>query len=122
MSANKKIGLNGIRNFLESLFQQDVHAMRVLSMANATLGVLSSASLAVHAIVLRLPSFKGERGHMSRGIYGLTERLGLSENGIDSRYSWFIRGGHRTSSRNSAGSEQRGTAICGNKRPNMTVL
>ena len=39
MSTNKKIGLNGIRKFLESLFEEDVHAMRVLSMANATLGV-----------------------------------------------------------------------------------
>lgn len=50
MSANKKIGLNGIRKILESLCEEDVHAIRVLSMANATLGVLSSASLAVHAI------------------------------------------------------------------------
>jgi hypothetical protein len=50
MSAKKKIGFNGIRNFLESLFEEYVHAMRVLSMANATLGVLSSASLAVHTI------------------------------------------------------------------------
>ena len=49
MSANNMIGLNGIRQFLESLFEGDVHAMRVLSLSNATLGVLSSASLAVHA-------------------------------------------------------------------------
>ena len=59
MSVNNKIGLNGIRKFLESLFEEDVHAMRVLSMANATLGVLSSASLAVHAIGQGLAHARG---------------------------------------------------------------
>ena len=50
MAARKQLSLDGVRRFLESLFGEDVHAMRVLSMANATLGVLSSASLAVHTI------------------------------------------------------------------------
>jgi hypothetical protein len=59
MPANNKIGLNGIRKFLESLFEEDVHAMRVLSMANATLGVLSSASLAVLAIGQGLAHARG---------------------------------------------------------------
>jgi hypothetical protein len=44
MSVTKFFGLNGVRKFLESLFEKDVHAMRILSMANATLGVLSSSS------------------------------------------------------------------------------
>ena len=59
MSANKKIGFNGIRKFLDSLFNEDVHAMRVLSMANATLGVLCSTSLAVHAIGQGLAHARG---------------------------------------------------------------
>jgi len=53
---SEKLGLEGVRRFLGSLFGEDVHAMRVLSMANATLGVLSSASRAVHAIGLGSPT------------------------------------------------------------------
>ena len=36
--------------FITELYDGDLHAKRVLSLANATLGVLTSASLAVHAI------------------------------------------------------------------------
>ena len=79
MSANKKIGLNGIRKFLESLFEEDVHAMRVLSMANATLGVLSSASLAVHAIGQGLAH---ARGLITKHAVKQVDRL-LSNSGID---------------------------------------
>lgn len=79
MPANKKIGLNGIRKFLESLFEEDVHAMRVLSMANATLGVLSSASLAVHAIGQGLAH---TRGLITKHAVKQVDRL-LSNPGID---------------------------------------
>jgi hypothetical protein len=79
MPANKKIGLNGIRKFLESLFEEDVHAMRVLSMANATLGVLSSASLAVHAIGQGLAH---ARGLITKHAVKQVDRL-LSNPGID---------------------------------------
>ena len=39
-----------IADFIDNLYDRDLHAKRVLSLANATLGVLVSASLAVHAI------------------------------------------------------------------------
>ena len=39
-----------ISEFITNLYEGDLHAKRVLSLANATLGVLTSASLAVHAI------------------------------------------------------------------------
>jgi hypothetical protein len=79
MTINKKIGLKGIRNFLESMFEDDVHAMRVLSMANATLGVLSSASLAVHAIGQGLAHV---RGLITKHAVKQVDRL-LSNKGID---------------------------------------
>ena len=79
MPAKKKTGLNGIRKFLESLFEEDVHAMRVLSMANATLGVLSSASLAVHAIGQGLAH---ARGLITKHAVKQVDRL-LSNPGID---------------------------------------
>ena len=37
-------------NFINTLYDGDLHAKRVLSLANATLGVLTSASLAIHAV------------------------------------------------------------------------
>ena len=79
MFANRKIGLNGICQFLESLFEGDVHAMRVLSLANATLGVLSSASLAVHAIGQGLAH---ARGLITKHAVKQVDRL-LSNTGID---------------------------------------
>ena len=79
MSAGKKIGLEGVRKFLESLFEGDVHAMRVLSMANATLGVLGSASLAVHAIGQGLAH---ARGLITKHAVKQVDRL-LSNRGID---------------------------------------
>ena len=39
-----------IADFIDNLYDGDLHAKRVLSLANATLGVLVSASLAVHAM------------------------------------------------------------------------
>ena len=39
-----------IVRFLDSIYESDLHAKRVLSLSNATLGVLTNASLAVHAI------------------------------------------------------------------------
>ena len=37
-------------NFITTLYEGDLHAKRVLSLANATVGVLMSASLAIHAV------------------------------------------------------------------------
>ena len=37
-------------NFVEALFAEDLHAKRVYSLANATLGVMTSASLTVSTI------------------------------------------------------------------------
>ena len=53
-----------IADFIDNLYDGDLHAKRVLSLANATLGVLVSASLAVHAIGqgdIYVTSAKGER-------------------------------------------------------------
>ncbi|MGH8604141.1 MAG: hypothetical protein ACREXR_15620, partial [Gammaproteobacteria bacterium] len=49
-----------IHSFLSSLFSEDVHAKRVYSLANATLGVMASASLAIHAIGQGLAQARGK--------------------------------------------------------------
>ncbi len=78
MAAIKKFGLDGVRKFLDSLFKEDVHAMRILSMANATLGVLCSTSLAVHAIGQGLAH---ARGLITKHAVKQVDRL-LSNKGI----------------------------------------
>src|SRR5208283_4465313 len=50
MTANQTIGLEAVHGFLSNPFDGDLHAERVLSLANATLGVIRTASLAVNTI------------------------------------------------------------------------
>ena len=39
-----------VRAFIESLFEEDLHAKRVLSLANGVVGAIEAAALGVHAI------------------------------------------------------------------------
>lgn len=50
MAKARAISSDEIFQFLNELLEDDEHAKRVHSLANATLGVITSASLAVHAI------------------------------------------------------------------------
>lgn len=51
--------LRDIQRFIEGLFEGDLHAKRVYSLANATLGVMTSASLAVSVIGQALAQARG---------------------------------------------------------------
>jgi len=64
---------------LDSIYEGDLHAKRVLSLSNATLGVLTSASLAVHAIGQGLAHAQGT---LSKHGVKQVDRL-LSNQGID---------------------------------------
>ena len=68
-----------IHGFVQSLFGEDMHAKRVYSLANATLGVMTSASLAVHAIGLGLAQ---ARGLLTKHAVKQVDRL-MSNQGID---------------------------------------
>ena len=65
--------------FLSGLFGEDVHAKRVSSLANATLGVVSSASLAVNTIGQGLAL---ARGRLPKHAIKQVDRM-LSNPGID---------------------------------------
>jgi hypothetical protein len=54
------INFKSINSFLTNLFDQNEHAKRVLSITNAVLGVIESASLAVHLIGQGLSSIEGK--------------------------------------------------------------
>lgn len=68
-----------VHAFVESFLESDIHAKRVYSLANATLGVIASASLAIHAIGQGLAQ---ARGTMDKHGVKQVDRL-LSNKGID---------------------------------------
>jgi len=68
-----------IVGFVDSLYEGDLHAKRVQSLANATLGVVTSASLAVHAIGHGLAH---AQGLVSKHAIKQVDRL-VSNRGID---------------------------------------
>jgi len=79
MQHNPTLGFQGVHTFLTGLFDGDLHAKRVLSLANATLGVVKASSLAVHTIGLGLAQ---ARGLNTKHAIKQVDRL-LSNEGID---------------------------------------
>jgi len=75
----KGITFKVTHRFLRGLFAEDVHAKRISSLANATLGVVSSASLAVNTIGQGLAL---ARGRQTKHAIKQVDRL-LSNPGID---------------------------------------
>jgi hypothetical protein len=75
----KGITFKVTHRFLSGLFAGDVHAKRIFSLANATLGVVSSASLAVNTIGHGLAL---ARGRQTKHAIKQVDRL-LSNPGID---------------------------------------
>ena len=67
-----------IHGFLDALFRDDVHAKRVYSLANATMGVMTSASLAIHAMGQGLAQ---ARGKLTKHAVKQVDRL-LSNAGV----------------------------------------
>ena len=49
-SSGRWLRRHDLLNFINTLYEGDLHAKRLLSLANAALGLLTSASLAIHAV------------------------------------------------------------------------
>ena len=79
MTPDHTLGFDGIHRFLDGLLGADMHAKRVLSLANAALGVIRTASLAVHTIGQGLAL---ARGLVTKHAVKQVDRL-LSNDGID---------------------------------------
>ena len=79
MKPNQTLGFHEVNRFLDGLFDGDLHAKRVLSLANATLGVIRTASLAVNTIGQGLAL---ARGLVTKHAIKQVDRL-LSNEGID---------------------------------------
>jgi len=79
MPTKKPLSFEGVHDFLRTLFADDLHAKRVLSLAGATMGVIESASLAVAMIGQGLAL---ARGRLTKHAVKQVDRL-LSNPGID---------------------------------------
>ena len=79
MTTTSALRQSDIVEFIASLYEGDLHAKRVLSLAKATRGVLTSASLAVHAIGQGLAHAQGT---LSKHGVKQVDRL-LSNQGIE---------------------------------------
>ena len=79
MKLNQTLGFQDVPRFLDGLFDGDLHAKRVLSLANATLGVIKTAALAVHTIGQGLAL---ARGLVTKHAIKQVDRL-LSNEGLD---------------------------------------
>jgi Transposase DDE domain len=79
MADNQSVSFQDVHQFVDGLFADDLHAKRVLSLANATLGVITSGSLAVSMIGQGLAL---ARGLSTKHAIKQVDRL-LSNEGID---------------------------------------
>ncbi len=79
MRPNQTLGFAEVHSFLAGLFEGALHAKRILSLANATLGVIRTASLAVNTIGQGLAL---ARGRLTKHAVKQVDRL-LSNPGID---------------------------------------
>ncbi len=79
MTSSKQIAFDDVHGFVSGLFGEEVHAKRVYSLANATLGVMTAASLAVAAIGHGLAL---ARGGLTKHAIKQVDRL-LSNPGIE---------------------------------------
>ena len=79
MAMRQPLSFDGVHNFLDTLFGDDLHAKRVKSLAGATLGAIQSASLAVGLIGQGLVL---ARGRLTKHTVKQVDRL-LSNQGID---------------------------------------
>ena len=79
MQPSQTLCFTQVQRFLTNLFDGDMHAKRVLSLANATLSVVKTASLAVHTIGQGLAL---ARGLTTKHAIKQVDRM-LSNEGID---------------------------------------
>lgn len=79
MTRAAAIRFGEVHSFAQELFQDDLHAKRVFSVASATVGVVYAASLAVHAIGCGMAAARGlDKKHAIKQV----DRL-LSNTGVD---------------------------------------
>jgi hypothetical protein len=86
----------GILEFLTSLFGEDLHAKRVLSLAQSTLGVVHAASLAIHSIGIGMAEARGvEPKHAIKQVDRMLSNEGIDVWALFALWVPFVLGGRR---------------------------
>src|SRR5215213_9361241 len=80
-----------VRNFLDSVLEEDIHTKRIVSLANATLGVMTGASLGVAVIGKSLAQ---ARGLLPKHAVKQVDRLLSNPVVAQSSYGFSGAGGH----------------------------
>ena len=88
---SKAINEQQVHSFLSSLFEEDLHAKRVLSLALATLGVIHAASLSVYAIGQALAVARGTKGkHGVKQVSRMLSNKGLNVWSLFSSWAPYV--------------------------------
>ena len=78
MARPRTINEGQISHLVGSLFEEDLHAKRILSLSQATLGAVEAAALGVHAIGLGLAAAKGLNAkHTTKQVDRLLSNQGI---------------------------------------------
>ena len=93
VALRKDVTLKTTHQFLSALFSEDIHAKRVYSLANATLGVISSASLAVNSIGQGLALARGRLPkHAIKQVDRLLSNAGINVDELSKRWVPYVIG------------------------------
>lgn len=96
MNATTGLRQGDIVEFISTLYEGDLHAKRVLSLANGALGVLTSASLAVHAIGQGLAHVQGTLSkHGVKQVDRLLSNQGIEMDGYFAHWVPYVIGARR---------------------------
>jgi hypothetical protein len=86
-----KLDSSAVHKFVEDLIGEDVHARRVLSLANGVVGVLHAATLAIHTIGEALATARSlNPKHAIKQIDRLLSNQGLNLDAISPRWIAFV--------------------------------
>ncbi len=93
MRSGREFAFGDIHGFVSGLFADDLHAKRVYSLANATLGVMSAASLAVNAIGHGLALARGcLTKHAIKQVDRLLSNRGIEVDALSARWVPYVVG------------------------------
>lgn len=91
--ADQGLRLEEVRAHLQGIFEDDLHAKRVLSLANATVGVMRAAAAGVHAIGRGLAAARGvDRKHATKQVDRLLSNPGLDVNALFAVWVPYVLG------------------------------
>ena len=96
MAQRHPIRFGEVHSFAQALFEADLHAKRVFSLANATLGLVYAASLAVHAIGCGLAAARGlKKKHAVKQVDRLLSNVGVDVWALFANWVPFVVGARK---------------------------